>query len=159
MVYKFIGAAIIAVALGFTAVVFKDDFAQTQNTEFCSQLTPSQQLTRLIDEDFASLQRSGQLPKAWGSIATVELRMNSTLARALLGRHRPTFQRVKDGSSYLELEVMDLPDDENPGIIIQASLFDIKSKNKVFEIGRTYTMNDLNRVSSSMPPTGAKPKK
>jgi hypothetical protein len=105
-------------------------------------------LTRLIDDDFADLRRSGQLPKAWDSIATVEMRMNSTLAKTLLGKNRPTFHRVKDGASFLELEVMDLPDDENPGIIIQASLFDIKSKNKVFEIGRTYTMNDLNRVTA-----------
>lgn len=150
MVYKFIGATIILVAVAFSVVVFKDEFG-TQKTEFCSQLTPAQQLTRMIDEDFAQLNKEGQLPKAWNSIATVELRMNSTLAKALMGKHRPTFQRVKDGSSFLELEVMDLPDDENPGIIIQASLFDIKSKNKVFEIGRTYTMNDLNRPSTAKP--------
>ncbi|KYG61389.1 hypothetical protein AZI86_16885 [Bdellovibrio bacteriovorus] len=150
MVYKFIGATIILVAVAFGVVVFKDEF-ETQKTEFCSQLTPAQQLTRMIDEDFAQLNKEGQLPKEWNSIATVELRMNSTLAKALMGKHRPTFHRVKDGSSFLELEVMDLPDDENPGIIIQASLFDIKSKNKVFEIGRTYTMNDLNRPSAAKP--------
>lgn len=150
MVYKFIGATIILVAVAFGAFVFKDEYT-TQKSEFCSQLTPSQQLTRLIDDDFADLKKTGQLPKEWQSIATVELRMNSSLARALMGKDRPRFQRVKDGTAYLELEVMDLPDEENPGIIIQASLFDIKSKNKVFEIGRTYTMNDLNRITKTPP--------
>ncbi|MNT75914.1 hypothetical protein D3C72_2148600 [compost metagenome] len=72
--------------------------------------------------------------------------MGSELAKAILGKNRkPTFQRIKEGTAYLEMEIMDLPDEENPGIIIQASLFDIKSKNKIFEIGRTYTMNQLNK--------------
>lgn len=150
MVYKVIGASIVLIAVAFSVIVFKDEF-ETKKTEFCSQQTPAQQLTRMIDEDFAQLNKEGQLPKEWNSIATVEMRMNSTLAKALMGQQRPTFQRVKDGSAFLELEVMDLPDDENPGIIIQASLFDIKSKNKVFEIGRTYTMNDLNRPKAAKP--------
>jgi hypothetical protein len=72
--------------------------------------------------------------------------MGSELAKALLGKHRkPEFQRLKEGTAYLEMEIMDLPDDEDPGIIVQASLFDIKSKNKIFEIGRTYTMSQLNK--------------
>lgn len=150
MVYKVIGALIIGAAAAFAVIVLKDDFigggGVSGKAEMCSQLTPSQQFAKLIDDDFADLQKTGQLPKEWNNVATIELRMNSTLARALLGKNRPTFQRVKDGTTSLELEVMDLPDEENPGVIIQASLFDIKSKNKIFEIGRTYTMNDLNRA-------------
>lgn len=152
MVYKFLGALIIGAAFAIAALVLKDEFIKPEaKIAPCVQLTPAQQFSKLIDDDFAELQRSGQLPKEWTSIATIELRMSSQLAKTLLGKERPGFKRVKDGSSSLELEVMDLPDEENPGVIIQASLFDIKSKNKIFEIGRTYTMEDLNKVATPAP--------
>lgn len=144
MIYKFLGALIVGAAVAIAVLALKDDFGTSPKAETCVQLTPSQQFAKLIDDDFAELHKTEQLPKEWDSIATIELRLNSQLAKALLGKERPTFKRLKEGTASLELEVMDLPDEENPGVIIQASLFDIKSKNKIFEIGRTYTMEDLN---------------
>lgn len=152
MIYKVLGALIIVVAGTIAFLTLQEEVGPLKKdkktaTAACVQLTPAQQLSQMINDDFQNLGKEGQLPAAWGSIATVEIRMNSELARAILGKQRPNIQRVKDGKNYLELEVMDLPDEENPGIIVQASLFDIKSKNKIFEIGRTYTMNDLNKVA------------
>ncbi|WII71377.1 hypothetical protein QJS83_12980 [Bdellovibrio sp. 22V] len=153
MVYKLLGTFIIVAAGILAYLTFQDEMGgkkgakNAQPEESCVQLTPAQQLSKMINDDFQSLSQQGELPAQWNSIATVEIRMNSELARAILGKERPQIQRVKEGTSYLELEFMDLPDEENPGVIIQASLFDIKSKNKIFEIGRTYTMNDLNRVT------------
>lgn len=151
MLYKIIGAFIIASAASIAFLTLKDDGSlnikkkPAQKHEVaCVQLTPAEQLVKLIDDDFKALAQAQQLPKQWASIATVEYRNGSELARALLGKAKPGIQRVQNGTSYLEVEVMDLPDETNPGIILQASLFDIKSKNKIFEIGRTYTMNDLN---------------
>lgn len=167
MIYKIIGAAIIAVAGVLAFFIIQDDsksFLKKEKAaavEACVQLTPAQQLAKLINDDFDNLNQTKQLPPAWNKIATVELRMNSQLAKTILGKERPNIQRVKEGTSYLELEIVDLPDEENPGIIIQASLFDIKSKNKIFEIGRTYTMNDLNKIThatETKAPAAAQPK-
>lgn len=160
MMYKLIGAVIIAVAGVLAYLILQDEpgsilSAKKEKPEeaaACVQLTPAQQLAKMINDDFDNLAKTQQLPVAWNSIATVELRMNSQLAKTILGKERPSIQRVKDGTSYLELEIVDLPDEENPGIIIQASLFDIKTKNKVFEVGRTYTMNDLNKVNPEPAP-------
>lgn len=153
MIYKFLGILIIgsAAILGYLILddsVFNRVY-QTLNQSSSAQLTPAQQFTKLIKDDFEQLQREKQLPAQWDSIATIEIRMNSQLAKALLGKRTPELKRVRDGAHYLELEFMDLPDDENPGVIIQASLFDIKSNNKIFEIGRTYTMSDLNKTPVS----------
>lgn len=150
MIYKVLGALIIVAAGALAFLTLQDEdgpFKKDKKVAACVQLTPAQQLSQMINDDFQVLAQEGQLPPEWNSIATVEIRMNSELARAILGKQRPNIQRVKDGKNYLELEVMDLPDEENPGVIIQASLFDIKSKNKIFEIGRTYTMNELNKVA------------
>ena len=153
MVLKVIGS-LIMVAAGILAYLTIQDQATLKNIKSaikdknqaqCVQLTPAEQLVQLIDGDFSNLEQEGQLPKQWKSIATVEYRLSSELARAILGKAKPGIQRVKNGTHYLELEVLDLPDETNPGIILQASLFNIKSKNKIFEIGRTYTMNQLNK--------------
>lgn len=147
--YKFLGIFFIAIAGTIAYLTMQPDSGirnPLASKETCAQLTPAEQLVKLINDDFSELGSTNQLPKAWNSISTVEYKMGSELAKALLGKNRkPTFQRIKEGTAYLEMEIMDLPDEENPGIIIQASLFDIKSKNKIFEIGRTYTMNQLNK--------------
>lgn len=148
MIYKILGLLILGAAGLLAFFTFKGE-GNLLHQGPCRQLTPAQQFSQMINDDFSELARSQQLPGDWNSIATVEFRMNSLLANALLGKERPKIQRLKEGTSYLELEFMDIPDDENPGVIIQASLFDIKSKNKIFEIGRTYSMNKLNRVSEA----------
>ncbi len=164
MLYKIIGALIIASAASIAFLTLKDEGTLnikkkiTQKSEpACIQLTPAEQLVKLIDDDFKALGQAQQLPKQWGSIATIEYRNGSELARALLGKAKPGIQRVQNGTSYLEMEILDLPDETNPGIIIQASLFDIKSKNKIFEIGRTYTMNDLNHQTPPEKPKVEEP--
>lgn len=152
MIYKILGTLIILAAgtIAFLTVQQEDlSFLMGKKSEPaapCVQLTPAKQLIKLIEDDFAGLAKSKELPSEWNSIAQAKILMNSQLAKTLLGKELPHINQVKEGTAELEFEVMDLPDEENPGIIIQASLFDIKSKNKIYEIGRTYTMNDLNKV-------------
>ncbi|HEX7675893.1 MAG TPA: hypothetical protein VF412_17075 [Bdellovibrio sp.] len=152
MLYKILGALIIiaAAAIAFITLneqgmsVIPPKKAKSQIEKACVQLTPAEQLVKLIDDDFQNLVRERQLPQAWANISTVEYRNSSELARAILGKLRPNIKRIQNGTTFLEVEILDMPDEVNPGIILQASLFDIKSKNKIFEIGRTYTMDDLN---------------
>ncbi|MNK06324.1 hypothetical protein D3C87_242190 [compost metagenome] len=154
MITKILGILIIAAAGAIAYLVLSEDIGDHSaifQTQECIQLTPAQQLSQMIEKDFQSLGEQNELPPEWNSIATVEIKMGSTLAKTILGKLRPNFQRTKEGSAHLEVEVMDLPDENNPGLIIQASLFDTKTKNKIYEIGRTYTMNDLNRVKPEAP--------
>lgn len=156
MINKVLGILISMSAAYLTIVIFKDDLwlKDIRHKEsICIQLTPSQQLINLITNDFQKLNQSKQLPKEWTNIETTEIKMNSELAKIILGKARPSFSKVKNGKFHLELEVMDLPDAENPGVILQASLFNKKTKNKIFEIGRKYTMNDLNKVPDSLEST------
>lgn len=161
--YKFLGIIFIAIAGTIAYLTMQTETGivnpLVSKKEDCAQMTPAEQLVKLINDDFSELSATQQLPKEWNSIATVEYKMGSELAKALLGKtRRPTFQRIKEGTAYLEMEIMDLPDEENPGIIIQASLFDIKSKNKIFEVGRTYSMNQLNKEEPAKGKTKETPK-
>ncbi|WP_291516603.1 hypothetical protein [Bdellovibrio sp. ArHS] len=163
MIYKILGVLIIAAAGVLAYITLQQEDvgllgkAPEKKASECVQLTPAQQLAQMINADFQALAQAQLLPAQWNSIATVEIRMNSELAKAILGKQRPEIQRVKEGTAFLEMEFMDLPDEENPGIIIQASLFDIKSKNKIFEVGRTYTMDNLNKITPLEVPTAPTP--
>jgi hypothetical protein len=146
MIYKVLGALIIIASAILAYLTFQDKVLSPEDSSSCLQLTPAQQMAKMIGDDFANLEKEGHLHKGWQSIATLEVRMNSKLAKAILGKTSFPIQRIKDGKNLLELDFLDLEDDENPGVIIQASLFDIKSKNKIYEIGRTYLMSDLNKI-------------
>lgn len=152
--YRILGILILGAALSLIAIILKDDnklialLGQNPATT-CEQRTPAQQLSLLIKNDFDHLLKNKELPAEWSQISSINFQMNSTLAKALLGKHRPRFKQIQNGAYFMEIEVMDLPDDNDPGIILQISLFEIKSQNKVFEIGRTYTMNQLNNVEPS----------
>ncbi|UYL09947.1 hypothetical protein B9G69_005075 [Bdellovibrio sp. SKB1291214] len=150
MIYKLIGTLVILTAGVLAFLIVQDGptgnfIRKSTSSENCVQLTPAQQLVKLINDDIDNLKREGQLPQQWNSIATIEYKVRSELARTLLGSEKLTLQRVKEGAFFLEVEVLDMPDEIDPGIILQMSLKDIKTKNKIFEIGRTYLMSTLNR--------------
>lgn len=44
----------------------------------------------------------------------------------------------------LEIDILDVPDESNPGFILQMSLIETATKNKVHELGRTYHWSSLN---------------
>lgn len=151
MTYKIVGALILGLSFFCFTLFYKKQLQDGPNHFFffaqeseCVQLTPSEQLRKLVEDDFAKLQRGHQLPEQWSTLINVEFKVRSDLARALLGSAKFNIPIVPKGTHFLEVEILDLPDETNPGIILQASLFDIQSKNKIFEIGRTYTMKDLN---------------
>lgn len=108
----------------------------------CKQFTPSGLVIKMIDDDFNDLRINGQLPVEWSLISKVKIHNNSIFGRALLAKDGPHFQVNMNGTKYLEIEIIDLPDESNPGIILQASLFDLYSNNKIFEIGRTYFLSN-----------------
>lgn len=147
MVQKVLGSFISIVALVLMYLILHSDLDSFSLKSDCApQKTPSQLFTSLISDDLKTLNETKELPPEWEDIAKIDIEMTSTLARALLGNSNPPIQTKKDGLYKLEMTFLDLPDDQNPGVIVQMSLFDIKTKNKIFEIGRTYTMNQLNNI-------------
>lgn len=149
MVYRALGIVVILAAVSIILFTLNPEirWPLKATSEDCKQLTPAEQLVQLIDQDLKELKKQKQLPEQWGSLSYVDYRLNSELGRALLGSLRPHIPQTKDGVAFAEVEILDLPDEENPGIILQISLFDKKTNNKIFEVGRTYSMAQLNHIS------------
>lgn len=151
MINKIMGSLIILTAIILTIIILNNEgllpetkFIDNVSGRGCKQLTPSEQLINLIENDFKELERTGQLPSEWSKIEKIEYKKNSQLAKAILGSATPTFKTSPNGGYILEVEILDLEDDTDPGVILQISVLHAKSENKIHEIGRTYTMSQLN---------------
>lgn len=143
MMHKALSLIVLLLAALSGFIYFQNKYETLESQ--CKQRTPAKQLIELIHQDFENLNVRNKLPKEWMKIKKVGINMNSTLAAALLGKERPQFKMSQNGTHFLELEILDVPDTEDPGIILQISLIDLKSNNKIYEIGRTYNMSQLNK--------------
>ncbi len=79
------------------------------------------------------------------NIHHVDLKYRSKIAHDFLQNHQPKFETSKFGNIWIEMEVIDLPDQESPGLITQVSVFDMKTNNKISEFGQTYYLKDFKK--------------
>ena len=103
-----------------------------------------QRLSITVERKLEEAAKEGKLPKEWASLAGVTYSIQSDLGKKLLEKQQPEFTLLPDiteNSSTLEVEVLDLPDESNPGLIFQMSL--IKNKNKIHELGLTVYLSEL----------------
>jgi hypothetical protein len=77
------------------------------------------------------------------NIHHMQLVYRSQDAHNLLKKHPPQIQTNETGKVWLEVEIIDLLDSENPGFITQTSVFDLKTKNKISEFGQTYYLHEF----------------
>ena len=123
----------LCVALGLTAYVLLDYWAFKNGH-------PVQKLDRLWNDDIAILEASKKLPPAWFKIKNLELYGGTDEAKAWLKRLHPNIKTQKDGTHTLEVLLLVWEEDGKKGAVIQYNLTDLKSKNMVWELGRTFIL-------------------
>ena len=106
--------------------------------------SPSVKLKSTIEKDITKSLEI-QAPENKSKLHHVKFSYRSKDAHDFLKKHPPQFQTNKSGTIWLEVEVLDLPDEENPGFITQTSIFDLKTKNKIGEFGETYYIKDFDK--------------
>jgi hypothetical protein len=114
--------------------------------DFLEMFSPNEKLkTAIIRDTENSLKQLSQNSKSdiKPVIQHLELRYRSKDAHELLKNHRPSFTTKKDGKIWIEIEILDLPDNDNPGLITQTSVFDTETNNKISEFGQTYFYKDF----------------
>lgn len=100
-------------------------------------LSPPMRLQSKIQKDTVRL-LSQTRRNAPPSIHHVEIKYRSKKAHDFLKNYQPEFKTSVRGTIWMEIEVIDLPDEENPGLITQVSIFDVKTNNKISEFAETY---------------------
>lgn len=105
-----------------------------------------------VSEDLMHMRQKKMLPAAWGSIQYVAYNFNSDYQQALINNEKIKITESPSGRYRLEIEFIDVPDDEHPALILQYSLFELASNNKIWELGKTYPLEPFlkkNPVSKS----------
>lgn len=122
------------------ALIFQYSYEEAIGVYF----SPAVKLKTTIEKDITKSLET-QAPQTKGDIHHVKFSFRSAEAQEFLKKHPPKFQTNKKGNVWLEVEVLDLSDDENPGFITQTSVFDLRTKNKIAEFGETYYMKDFDK--------------
>jgi hypothetical protein len=133
---KIIGIILLLCA-GFIFQYSCDDFMDTF-------FSPEVKLKSTIEKDI-NTSLAKEIEESKGDIHHVKFVYRSTDALRFLKKHPPQFHTNKDGGIWLEVEVLDLQEEENPGFITQISVFEVKTNNKISEFGQTYYYKDFDK--------------
>jgi hypothetical protein len=96
-------------------------------------------------EDIELLEGSGKLPKPWFEVREIELIGGSPHARQWLKRiDVPLKDKRGDGKYRLEVLIVPWTVEKQHGVLVQYNLVDLKSKNMIWELGRTLILSPQN---------------
>lgn len=130
--YLFIIGLVICITYAF------HDFLQVpENLE-------SQQLERLLKNDLHKLETAHQLPASWYEVNYLELRpLSKEAASWLRGMHIPI--EYKPGGNFLlhmtvDSSAKEARDNGDKFAVVEFHMVDLRTKNSVWEFGRTYTL-------------------
>lgn len=96
-----------------------------------------------VESDLSELRLSKRLPSGWDSIKTVTFLPADSEQKPYLANIRSLFPINKDGALELIIDVVEIDEEEQKSIILQMSLIDLNSRNKIWELGRTYRLNGI----------------
>lgn len=89
-------------------------------------------------QDIDSLEKSRKLPPPWFDVAEVELIGGNPEGKKWLKQIKVPVD-AKNAKGHHKLEVLIVPwhEDGKDGVMLQYNLVDLKTKNMIFELGRT----------------------
>jgi len=98
-----------------------------------------QSFERRVTDDFATLKSDKILPPELLELNEVFLTDHRTQQQAVKWDWlaRKLFPKAKDGGKY-DLQIAVFDDTKDPITVLQLSLFEVSSKNKVWELSRSY---------------------
>ncbi len=103
----------------------------------------NQKIESLWKQDLELLVRNRKLPKEWIDVSEVKVNPLGESAKNLLKDIQVPISTKPNGAYTLEVSVDDWEENGKKGVMIQYQLFDNKSQNLVWELGRTLETNLL----------------
>lgn len=102
-----------------------------------------QRLERQWREDLERLEASHKLPAAWFDVGEVEVFGGTPETKDWLAKIKvPLYAKKKQGGHKLEVLVVVWEENGKDGVLVQYNLIDLKTKNMVFELGRTLILRE-----------------
>jgi hypothetical protein len=106
--------------------------------------TPGKIFSKKFEADVDFMLQNGHLPKVWNSIREVKFVATSKSAATWLAESKPTIAIIKDGKYILEYVLIDdsEPEKQDTIALVQMSLIEVDSGNKIWELARIYSLDD-----------------
>lgn len=105
--------------------------------------TPIEKLQILVNHDFALSAKKAELPKEWSSVKSFKTVFHSPLTEYFFKKIQVPLITTPKGQFTALMDMVDIPDAEKPGFLIQISLINIKSGDKVEEFTKDYYLTEL----------------
>lgn len=125
------------------STLFNEEISKKNDSKTENIVDPGSRLSKMIETDFELLDLQDELPAEWRSIATIQTVSTSKTSENILKTSTPKFPIIKNGKYLLELVYIYYSDEEGTGFIIQSSFIETKSKNKIWEIARSYNLPQI----------------
>ena len=105
------------------------------------------ELITLWENDFKTLKKKGELKKEiWGSIKKVNFEYSSALSKTWRDKFTPPIKLNHKGKYELDVLFMTWQEDGQIGVIAQFDIMNIKDKNLILEISRTYYLKKTKKT-------------
>jgi hypothetical protein len=106
--------------------------------------TPGKIFAKKFEDDMTFLHQNGHLPKMWDNLKEVKFVTPSKAAANWLAQATPTIATINDGKYILEYVLIDDSEPANQTTIalVQMSILEVVSNNKIWELTRIYSLDD-----------------
>lgn len=104
---------------------------------------PAEKLAAVWAEDMSNLLKSKTLPKEWSEIHDISIRTDNSPLHDWTAKIKPPITTNPKGRYRLEIFFVLLLEGNRYGTVAEFDLIEIASKNKVWELGRTYKLGYL----------------
>lgn len=136
---------LVIVATGLYLIINNLDLTNGPSTSLDQQpenMTESQKLAQLLLADLENLVQENLLPLELQNLSKVSITAHSERAKKWLEEERfnGIFNQSKEGKFSLEIDVLEWTEENKSGAIFQLNLFENSTKNKIWEISRSYTL-------------------
>jgi len=100
--------------------------------------------------DVERLEASGQLPSAWKEVKDIEVIGGTPETKGWLRRIDIPLRSNPKGKHKMETLVVAWEENGKRGVLVQYNIEDGKTKNNIFELGRTLILADKNQPISNL---------
>lgn len=111
--------------------------------------SPGQRLGLIWANDLKGLYQGGRLPPGWSDVKEILLTPATETAKEWVKDLEVPIQVKANGQHKLEILIISWDEGSNFGAIVMHHLLDAKSNNTIWELSRTYTLNQESQKTSS----------
>ncbi len=134
---KWLGLLLVLFGIGIGAWVVDDNY----NRSFAE----IDVFHRVWNEDLAHLEASKKFPPGWYHLRMVEYTALDRDSWTWIENRKPNISIDPEGGFKLEVLVDQWDDEEGKAALVEYHLIELSTENKVWELGRTFTIRDLKR--------------